>query len=207
VGAFARSLLRWYARACLSHGLYPFERSCSRATIVPRGPRTRVYSGRCRIANGAAGTLPALGRGMASAHQKNISIGEQLWAAVAAGDAEKFRELFSPEIRWRSHGTGDLTGIFVGVDGVLDYMASAGDLVDKLRSDLIDIFVNDRGVVLWYVVEANRGEKELHSEQFILLEIEGDHIVRGTVIPVSQQQTNSFWTTNSTAAKLHTVSG
>lgn len=144
---------------------------------------------------------------MAGANYKNISIGERLWEAVAAGDAAVFRELLSPEIRWRSHGTGDITGIFVGVDAVLDYMASAGDLVDKLRSDLIDIFVNDRGVVLWYVVEANRGEKELHSEQLLLLEIEDDRVVRGTVIPVSQHQTNRFWKTNSRPAELEGASG
>jgi len=143
---------------------------------------------------------------MAGANHKNISIGERLWEAVAAGDAAGFRDLLSPEIRWRSHGTGDITGIFVGIDAVLDYMASAGDLVDKLRSDLIDIFVNDRGAVLWYVVEANRGEKELHSEQFLLLEIEDDRVVRGTVVPASQQQTNSFWRANSRPAELEGAS-
>jgi ketosteroid isomerase-like protein len=144
---------------------------------------------------------------MAGANQKNISIGERLWEAIAAGDAEGFREILSPEIRWRSHGTGDITGIFVGVDAVLDYLASAGDLVDKLRSDLIDIFASDRGVVLWYVVEANRGERELHSEQLLLLEIEGDRVVRGTVIPVSQQQTNRFWRTDSRFTELEGVRG
>lgn len=143
---------------------------------------------------------------MGSNHQRNIAIGEQLWEAIAAGDAAKFSELVSPAIRWRSHGTGDITGIFVGVDGVLDYLASAGDLVDKLRSDLIDIFVNDRGAVLWYVVEANRGEKELHSEQLLLLEIEDERIVRGTVIPVSQHQANAFWTTTPADAELRDVS-
>lgn len=131
----------------------------------------------------------------------HFSIAQRFWEAVASGDARQLQEILSPKIQWRSYGAGDLTGIFVGVDAVLDLLASAGDIADELRSDLIDIFVNDRGAVLRFIVEANRGSDELHIEQLLVLAIEENRVVQATSVPTGQGQSNQFWTAREKRAR------
>jgi ketosteroid isomerase-like protein len=112
---------------------------------------------------------------------------------VAHGDAAGLRGILAPKIQWRTYGASDLSGTFVGIDAVLDVLASMGDLTDELRSDLIDIFVNDRGAVLWTRVEARRGSQQLHIEQLIVLMIDGDQIVQIMSVTNDQDQSNRFW--------------
>jgi ketosteroid isomerase-like protein len=123
----------------------------------------------------------------------HIAIAQKLWDAVAHGDAAGLRGILSPKIEWRTYGGGGFAGTFVGIDAALDRLASMGDLTDELRSDLIDIFVNDRGAVLWTRVEARRGSERLHVEQLIVLTIEGDQIVRIMSVTNDQDQSKRFW--------------
>jgi ketosteroid isomerase-like protein len=123
----------------------------------------------------------------------NFSAAQKFWEAVAFGDASQLRAILSPKIQWRTHGAGDLTGTFVGIDAVLDLLASAGDLADELRSDLIDIFVNDRGAVLRSRLEAHRGSEKLSVEQLLILAIEGGRVAQVTSVSNDQIQSNRFW--------------
>ena len=129
---------------------------------------------------------------MARVHP-NFLIAQKLWDAVAHGDAAGLRALLSPKIQWRTYGGGDLAGTFVGIDAALDVLASVGDLTDDLRSDLIDIFVNDRGAVLRTRVEARRGSHELHVEQLFVLTIDGGRIVQMMSVTNDQEQSSRFW--------------
>jgi ketosteroid isomerase-like protein len=126
-------------------------------------------------------------------NRPNFSAAQKFWEAVAFGDASQLRTILSPRIQWRSHGAGDLTGTFVGIDAVLDLLASAGDLADELRSDLIDIFVNDRGAVLRSRLEARRGSEKLSVEQLLILAIEGGRVAQVTSVSNDQIESNRFW--------------
>ena len=125
----------------------------------------------------------------------HFEIAHALWDALAHGDAAKLRGILSPKVQWRTFGGVDLGGTFVGIDAVLDVLASMGDLADELRSDLIDIFVNDRGAVLQIRVEARRGSDELRVEQLVILTIEGDQIVQIMSVTNDQAQSSRFWKT------------
>jgi ketosteroid isomerase-like protein len=123
----------------------------------------------------------------------HFEIAHELWDAVAHGDAAKLREILSPKVQWRNYGGGDLAGTFVGIDAVFDLLASLGDLTDELRSDLTDIFVNDRGAVLWLRVQARRGLDELRVERLVILTIEDGHIVQIVSVTNDQVQSDRFW--------------
>ena len=129
---------------------------------------------------------------MATVHPHS-STAQKLWDAVAHGDAAQLRGILSPKIQWRTYGGGDLAGNFVGIDAALDVLASVGDLTDEFRSDLIDIYVNDRGAVLRTRLEARRGSQELRVEQLVVLTIEGGRIVQMMSVTNDQDQSNRFW--------------
>ena len=123
----------------------------------------------------------------------HFATAQKLWDAVAHGDAAQLRAILSPKVQWRTYGGGDLAGNFVGIDAALDVLASVGDLTDELRSDLIDIFVNDRGAVLWTRLEARRGSQELRVEQLVVLTIEDGQIVQIMSVTNDQEQSSRFW--------------
>ncbi len=129
---------------------------------------------------------------MAKVHP-HFSIAQKLWDAVAQGDAAQLRTILSPKIQWRAYGGGDLAGNFVGVDAVLDVLASVGDLTDELRSEIIDIFVNDRGAVLRTRLEARRGSQELRVEQLLVLTIKDGRILQMMSVTNDQEQSSRFW--------------
>jgi ketosteroid isomerase-like protein len=120
-------------------------------------------------------------------------IAQKLWDGVAHGDAAQLRAILSPKIQWRIYGGGDLAGNYVGIDAVLDVLASVGDLTDEFRSDLIDIFVNDRGAVLRTRLEARRGSQELRVEQLVVLTVEGDRILQMMSVTNDRDQSDRFW--------------
>ena len=129
---------------------------------------------------------------MARLHPQ-FSIAQDLWEALAHGDAVQLRAVLSPKVQLRIYGGGALGGTFIGIDAVLDVLASLGDLTDELRSDLLDIFANDRGAVLRTRLEARRGSQELRVEQLVVLVIEDDRVVQMTSVTSDQEQSNRFW--------------
>jgi len=137
----------------------------------------------------------------------HYAMAEDLWSAVSSGDASRLRRILSPNIRWHSYGAGDLSGTFVGADAVLDLLASTGEMVDQLASTLIDISVSDRGAVLRYEVEAQRGSKKLHVEHLAILEIRADRIVETITVPVDQDENDRFWDTSKDRAAARTLRG
>jgi len=125
-----------------------------------------------------------------AAHQ---AVSQRLWDAISDGNAEQLRQLLSPRVAWRSYGAGDLSGIFIGPDAVLDLLASAGDLVDAIDSKLIDVFSSERGAVLRCTVDAYRGPQEIHLEHLLVLEIQDGLIVEAVSIPTEQKYSGAFW--------------
>jgi len=123
----------------------------------------------------------------------HIQLAEVFWDSISDGDATRLREVLSPEIRWHAYGMGDLSGTYVGIDAVLDLMASCGDIVDQLESTLLDIYASDRGAVLRYVVEAQRGARKLHVEQVTLVEIRDGCVFEAISVPMDQAKSNQFW--------------
>jgi uncharacterized protein len=142
--------------------------------------------------NGALGKRPEIpatpGRARGS-----IVLAEAFWDAISTGDSARLREILSPEIRWHALGAGDLSGTYVGVDAVLDLMASCGDIVDQLESSLLDIYGSDRGAILRYSVEAQRGARKLHIEQFTQIDIRDGRIFEAVSAPMDQVESNQFW--------------
>ena len=107
-------------------------------------------------------------------------IAERLWTAIADAEIGRLAELLDDKSMWRMSGRSPLAGSYVGADEVLRFMALVGDLASELRSDLIDIYVSDRGAVMRYSVHATRENRQLDTQQLLILDIEEDRIVEAT---------------------------
>ncbi len=120
-------------------------------------------------------------------------LARRLWNSIALGDASALRELLSEKSVWRMHGHSPLAGTYVGVDAILHFMARVGELTDDLHSDLIEIFVNERGAVMRYGVHAVRGSQTLDTEHLFMIRVARDRIIEGVFAPVDQYGYDRFF--------------
>ena len=124
----------------------------------------------------------------------NAVVARRLWDAIAHADAPALRELMSEKTVWRMPGDSLVAGTYVGADAVLDFMARVGELTDDLRSDLIDVFVSERGAVLRYSVHAIRGTRSLDIEHLFVIRVVEGRITEAIFAPVDQQRYDRFFT-------------
>ncbi|MCP3981900.1 MAG: nuclear transport factor 2 family protein [bacterium] len=129
---------------------------------------------------------------MSPAHP-DVELAERLWSAVAEGDADTLAELLTEEVVWKVSGTHSLSGLYVGPDRVLEYMAGVGEAADTLQLDLTRVFVNDEGAIIEYRMHAARKGKTLDTTVLLRLEACDGRITSGLVVPIDQAENNAFW--------------
>ena len=123
----------------------------------------------------------------------NAVVARRLWDAIAHADAPALRELMAEKTVWRMPGDSLVAGTYVGADAVLDFMARVGELTDDLHSDLIDIFVNDRGAVLRYSIRAIRGARILNIEHLFVIRVVEGRITEAVFAPIDQIRYDRFF--------------
>jgi len=119
-------------------------------------------------------------------------VARRLWAAASQGDPDPVLQ-FDPKIVWRTYGTGPNAGEFYGIDAVLQYLASAGEGVEDMRSDLIDVQASEQGAVILYRVTANRGPKRLDGRFSLWLSIDEGVVREVAAVPFDQAANDAFW--------------
>lgn len=123
-----------------------------------------------------------------------VSLARTLWSAVADGDAEALKLLFSPDVVWCSVGMNPISGTYDGPDGVVDYLAQVGESVDVLASRLERIYVGEGGAVLEYHVSARRGERTLEMDYLMRLHVRDGLVYHALIVPADQRVNDQFWT-------------
>jgi len=123
----------------------------------------------------------------------NALFARALWTAVATGDAEAVRSCLADEVVWEAGGDHPLSGTFQGPDEVLDYLANLGEESDELSTDLLDVFVNERGAVAVYHVSARRELRRLETDVFLELIVRDGKLVRARSATFDQAASKEFW--------------
>jgi ketosteroid isomerase-like protein len=120
-------------------------------------------------------------------------VAQRLWDAIARGDAPALRKLMAAKTVWRMPGNSRVSGTYVGADAVLGFMARVGELSDDLHSDLIDIFVSDRGAVLHYDIHAVHGDESLDTEHLLAIRVAQGRITEAVFAPLDQERYDRFF--------------
>lgn len=120
-------------------------------------------------------------------------LARRLWQAVARGDGDAVLALCAPGAVFTTVGDNPLGGEVKGRTAILGRLALTGELVDELRSELLEVLVGERSAVLRYRMQAARGPHQLDGEFLLHLEFAGGRIVRATSVPVHQRRNDAFW--------------
>jgi len=76
---------------------------------------------------------------------------------------------------------------------VLDYLARVGERADELSTELVDVFVNERGAVAIYHLSARRELRRLETDIFLELGIENGELARARSATYDQAASDEFW--------------
>ena len=75
----------------------------------------------------------------------------------------------------------------------LEFLANAGDAVDDLRMQVLDIFASDRGAIVHYEMDAHRGPRSVAGELYLRLRMEGDRVAEAELIAADAAGNDAFW--------------
>ncbi len=123
----------------------------------------------------------------------NLVTAQKLWTSIAAGDVEALARVISADCVWVMPGSSELAGEYTGRDEAISLMARVGELCDQLKSDLLDIYVNDRGSVLRYSLHATRGDRAIETEHLFRIEVDRGVITKAVFVPIDQSLYDAFW--------------
>ena len=125
---------------------------------------------------------------------RNHTVALDLWDAIARGDALALTRLLAEKCAWTMPGDSPLAGVYEGPEAIFHFMARLGELTDDLRSDLVDIFVSDRGAVVRYRIHAERGAETLDMEHLFMIGIDEDGLItEGVFAPIGQHRYDHFF--------------
>lgn len=127
------------------------------------------------------------------ASHPHMQIAYTLWEAIASGDVRALGDVLAEKCAWRMPGRSALAGVHEGTGGIAAFMARVGELSEELTAELRDVFVSDRGAVLYYAIEARRGQDTLDTEHLFCIQIEEGLITEGFFAPVDQERYDNFW--------------
>jgi ketosteroid isomerase-like protein len=127
----------------------------------------------------------------------NRALMRRVWEASARGDADAVSAGYAPDAVLRAHGgpMNQRAGEYKGIDEILGYLASSGETVDDLRSEVLEIYTSGHGAVVRYRVVATRGGMHLDMQYLYIAVIEAERIVRATLVPMDQRRNDEFWRT------------
>ena len=124
---------------------------------------------------------------------ENAALARKLWTAAADGDPATISKFLAPGVVWKAWGRNPLSGEYHGASGVIEYLASTGEHVDRLRLSLNGIFSNEDGAILDLHVSAARGERRLEVDFLLTLEIRDAVVVSAQTIAADQHANDEFW--------------
>lgn len=125
--------------------------------------------------------------------QANTRLAENMWSAMASGDAGLLSDVLAADVVWETHGDNPYTGEFKGRAAVFEWLARVGDGADEFVADFRDLFANASGVVIHFHMSGRRGPKTLESDVLLMLRMSGHTISRINCLPVDQPTNDEFW--------------
>lgn len=115
------------------------------------------------------------------------------WEAAAHGDRETLARVCAPDVTWHASGRGARSGVYRGVDAVLEYLASIGDAAERFDSRLEEVLVGDGVAAVLFRVLGHRRDRQLDTGFILLFRVSGGRIAEVWAVPRDQHAVDEFW--------------
>ena len=109
------------------------------------------------------------------AEHPNIARLKEAYSAFEAGDMDKVREAFHPDIVWHVTGRSPLTGDYKGHEEVFGFFMKLMELSGgSYTQEMHDILANDEHATVLLHVHAEKGDKTLDENVVHVWHVDGD---------------------------------
>ncbi len=124
----------------------------------------------------------------------NAQLLRRLFDAFAAGDREAVVAGFADDVTWRTPGSSQLAGEFVGRDAVLAQLGRSAQLTDgTYRVEVEEIMPGDHHASVLYRGTGSRNGRRLDLRHLALYEIAAGAIRNVWIAPLDQRAFDEFW--------------
>ncbi|MDQ3725856.1 MAG: nuclear transport factor 2 family protein [Actinomycetota bacterium] len=124
----------------------------------------------------------------------NAQLLRRLFDAFAAGDRETVVAGFAEDVVWRTPGSSELAGEYVGRDAVLAQLGRSHQLTEgTYRIEVEEIMSGDRHATVLYRGTGSRNDRRLDLRHLALYEIAEGAIRNVWVVPLDQRAFDEFW--------------
>jgi len=123
----------------------------------------------------------------------NALLLKQSWQAVAEGDTETLRALWSDDIAWHVTADNPWRGTHVGQDAIFEYLAQVGDAGEAYETSLEELLVGERFCAMVCHVSAKRGDRVLENGQVLLARIDDGRISEVWTLSLDPDAIHAFW--------------
>ncbi len=115
------------------------------------------------------------------------------WEAAAHGDRETLERICSADLVWHASGRGERSGIYRGIDAVLEYLAAVGEAAERFDSQFEDVLVGEDRVAVLFRVTGRRRERTLDTGFILLFQVGDGRITEVWAVPRDQHAVDEFW--------------
>ena len=115
------------------------------------------------------------------------------WEAASHGDRETLERICCPDLVWHASGRGARSGVYRGIDAVLEYLAAIGDAAERFDSQLENVLVGEELVAVLFRVTGQRRERVLDTGFILLFRVEDAQITEVWAVPRDQHAVDEFW--------------
>ena len=127
--------------------------------------------------------------------KENETQAREAYAAFAAGDLDKVKAIFHPDIVWHMPGNSSLSRDYRGIDDVLGLFGTIFTQTDgTFRNTLEDVIANEDATVVISHLHAERKGKVIDQKQVAVYRADTDgKVTEATFFGGDTTQFDAFW--------------
>ena len=123
----------------------------------------------------------------------NALLLKQAWQAVADGDAEMLREVWTKDVVWHVTANNPWQGDHVGHDAIVEYLAQVGEAGEAYETSLEEMMAGDSYAAMICQVNAKREGRVLESRLVLLARFENGRIAEAWTLTLDPAALEKFW--------------
>lgn len=123
----------------------------------------------------------------------NAVLARAAWQAVSVGDVEALGRMFAEGVVWHATGNAPWKGDHAGRQGVVEFLARIGEMMEVFDARLEDVLVSETRVAMVFHVSARAGGRSLELDYQLLARVEKDRVVEIWTLPLQPAVLQAFF--------------
>jgi ketosteroid isomerase-like protein len=128
------------------------------------------------------------------ADHPNVELFRRGYTAFQTGDLDAVRELFAPDIKWHTPGSGKFSGTRNGVDDTIAlFLQQFEESGGTFKVEVHDILANDEHAVALGTASAEKDGRSIRDNYTHVVHLSGGRVTESWIFDEDPQAVDEFW--------------